>query len=139
VHGKNGNFSAPLLVFEDSSGQYVTRGSSSVAARGNGEIAVLFDVAGTRSGQVFSDIFLKKGTLIFTEVDNISTQQKKTLALFDNYPNPFNPQTVISFSLFAEENIVLNVYDIFGKEVATLVDEKKDAETYSVQQSEVAE
>jgi uncharacterized protein (DUF362 family) len=42
--------------------------------------------------------------------------------LFQNYPNPFNPQTTISYQLFKPANVMLNIYDVQGSLVRTLVD-----------------
>jgi len=53
--------------------------------------------------------------------------------LFQNYPNPFNPNTVISYSLLVNSNVLLKVYDIMGREIATLVNEYQKAGMYEVQ------
>lgn len=53
--------------------------------------------------------------------------------LNDNYPNPFNPSTTISYELAAAGFTTLKIYDILGKEIATLVNEKQNAGTYMVQ------
>jgi Secretion system C-terminal sorting domain/The GLUG motif len=50
--------------------------------------------------------------------------------LSQNYPNPFNPTTTISFTLQRDGRAVLKVYDILGREVATLLDENRKAGEY---------
>ncbi|MCD4693060.1 MAG: T9SS type A sorting domain-containing protein [Calditrichales bacterium] len=54
-------------------------------------------------------------------------------ALMDNYPNPFNPTTHISFNLPSAEYVTLEVYDVNGKKVNTLVSEYKEAGNYTVE------
>ncbi|MCX6169765.1 MAG: T9SS type A sorting domain-containing protein [Ignavibacteriales bacterium] len=51
-------------------------------------------------------------------------------ALEQNYPNPFNPSTVINYKLSSNAHVTLKVYDILGKEVATLVNEFQQAGAY---------
>lgn len=53
--------------------------------------------------------------------------------LKDNYPNPFNPVTTIKYELAVNGYTTLKVYDILGKEVTNLVNEKQDAGIYEVQ------
>jgi polyhydroxybutyrate depolymerase len=53
-------------------------------------------------------------------------------ALDQNYPNPFNPSTVICFQSSVDSYVTLIVYDILGREVQKLVNERKSAGSYSV-------
>ncbi len=55
------------------------------------------------------------------------------LALFQNYPNPFNPTTNIEYRISNKELVTLKVYDILGRELAVLVDERKAPGRYIVQ------
>ena len=53
--------------------------------------------------------------------------------LSNAYPNPFNPTTIINYTLPLDEKVNIKVFDILGKEVAELVNEEKPAGKYSVQ------
>jgi hypothetical protein len=61
-----------------------------------------------------------------------SSRMDKTFYLQQNYPNPFNPSTILSFVIGHSSFVTLKVYDVIGKEVATLVNEEKPAGTYEV-------
>lgn len=52
--------------------------------------------------------------------------------LYSNYPNPFNPSTVIQFDLPKAGLVNLKVFDILGREVATLINEEKQPGIYKV-------
>jgi len=52
--------------------------------------------------------------------------------LDQNYPNPFNPITKIRFSIPSAGNVILKIYDIFGREVKTLISDYKQTGTYEV-------
>jgi hypothetical protein len=53
-------------------------------------------------------------------------------ALMQNYPNPFNPTTAISYQLSAFSPVTLKVFDVLGREVATLVNEVRQPGVYTV-------
>ena len=53
--------------------------------------------------------------------------------LYQNFPNPFNPATIISYKLNNDGYVSLSVYNLVGQEVATLVSEFQKSGTYSKQ------
>ncbi len=53
-------------------------------------------------------------------------------SLIQNFPNPFNPTTVVSYQVSVVSVVSLRVYDLLGREVATLVNEERMPGTYSV-------
>ncbi|MCK4694755.1 MAG: T9SS type A sorting domain-containing protein, partial [Candidatus Cloacimonetes bacterium] len=57
---------------------------------------------------------------------------KANYKLFQNYPNPFNELTVISYTLEVSARVSLEIYNMQGQEVWTLVDENQQAGKHSV-------
>ncbi len=64
---------------------------------------------------------------------NDDSKSKKDFKLLQNYPNPFNPATTIHYSLSKRQSIILIVFDVLGREVATLVNEEKQPGVYEVE------
>ena len=65
-------------------------------------------------------------------VQNISSEIPASYSLGQNYPNPFNPITNVKFSIINSEQLKLIVFDIMGREVQTLVNERLQPGTYEV-------
>lgn len=90
----------------------------------------LFNVAGTLSSVTF-DPFNK----ILKEKTGDEPVESIEFRLGQNYPNPFNPFTVISYTVRAADNVLLKVFDLSGREVKTLVNEKQKPGNYEVRYS----
>jgi hypothetical protein len=73
------------------------------------------------------------GTRTESEVINVEINyQPKEYALMQNYPNPFNPATTIEYSIAADGNVKLKIFNTLGEEVKTLVNEYKTAGSYKI-------
>ena len=72
------------------------------------------------------------GIPITVGVEQVGSGVPEVYNLSQNYPNPFNPSTTINFSLPSASKVVLKIYDILGKEVATLLDSEKPAGNFQV-------
>lgn len=66
-----------------------------------------------------------------TSSDSIAERPKIT-RLNQNYPNPFNPSTIISYQVSSNMEVALDVFDITGRHLATLVNERQSAGSYEV-------
>ena len=72
-------------------------------------------------------------TSIVVDIDQKGKPIPEDFALYQNYPNPFNPNTVIRYALPVTCHLELSIYNILGQKVATLVNKKQPAGTYSVE------
>jgi len=73
------------------------------------------------------------GPSLPTSVDDQPIEIARTFQLQQNYPNPFNPSTVIKYAMSNRQYASLKVYNVLGNEVATLVNEVKEAGVYEIE------
>lgn len=72
------------------------------------------------------------GTYKYSSVVEAEVLLVNTFALLQNYPNPFNPSTNIKYSIPSDEFVTLRVFDILGREVSTLVNQKQSRGEYTI-------
>jgi len=78
------------------------------------------------NGVVYGD------TSFVERVRQISSEIPSSFSLFQDYPNPFNPDSKIKYQISKLSNVKLKVYDITGREVTTLVNQQQNAGTYEL-------
>jgi hypothetical protein len=72
------------------------------------------------------------GDIPIVGISNTNKNIPDKFELLQNYPNPFNPTTNIKYQIANNSYVSLKIYDVLGKEVATLVNEFKQAGTYEL-------
>jgi hypothetical protein len=80
-----------------------------------------------------SGVVLTTGTGgVTSTIKTINLSPPQTFELRQNYPNPFNPTTIISYELPANDMVRLEIYDILGRKIETLLSERQNAGNHSV-------
>jgi hypothetical protein len=80
----------------------------------------------------YSAVDSAKAAPVVTDVQSKITDGPVKYELEQNYPNPFNPTTTIKFRISSPGFVTLKIYDILGREVASLVNQNKKAGNYAV-------
>lgn len=109
-----------------------TAGQSGVAFS-NGALKLV--CAGGYSGTATvtnTEMYTDSSALVGISNQSVSSIVPSDYALLQNYPNPFNPTTTISFSIPKSGLVTLKIYNVLGKELATLVNEVKSAGSYNL-------
>jgi hypothetical protein len=95
-------------------------------------INVWIDSRLTPQPQIYANVrsFINPDSTVY--INNISNTIPDKYFLYQNYPNPFNQCTIIKFQYTIKSDVTLKIYDILGKEIATLVKEKQSPGIYEV-------
>ncbi len=72
------------------------------------------------------------GRVNYSSIVEVEFDVPKDFVLHQNYPNPFNPSTTIKYAVPKTSLVNIKVYDLTGQEVASLVNEVKEAGTYEI-------
>ena len=90
-------------------------------------------IQSTSTKEVYQSERISATMLAPTDVETKTDLISNKFTLHQNYPNPFNPTTDLRFTISDLRFVRLKVYDILGREVATLVNETMNPGTYSVE------
>ncbi len=107
-----------------SGGFGVVSSANTTVQASTGEIAGAAEGGNTSVKSGFLVVKLQPGSV--TAID-VAESLPTTYALRQNYPNPFNPSTTLRFDLPAATDIHIVVYDLLGREVVRLVDQRLEA------------
>ena len=104
----------------------------------NGNISLVFSAGETIVGE-FGNESMSLAVVSIPDISVIPTSTEgiddlpKEFGLSQNYPNPFNPSTTIKFALPKAANVSIDVFNILGRRVASLVNQRKNAGNHTTQ------
>jgi serine protease len=110
----------------------VSGGPYNIPANKSVDVAFAF-AAGETISEVIDAISQSKNKYqIISDVGSQSIEKPLDFKLNQNYPNPFNPSTVISYQLPKTSHVTLKIFDLLGREVATLIDKEQSSGNYKI-------
>jgi hypothetical protein len=129
THNAPAPFNSGTLSFEFTYTAPSQSGSQMLYAAGN---SVNFNRNNTGDQWNFAPdktIMVRSAT---TAIEHVEQHPAQTFSLLQNYPNPFNPKTSVEFTVPSFQFVSLKIFNILGKEVATLINQELSAGIYVV-------
>lgn len=118
------------IFYSTDAGNSWTNVSSGISDTSSTVSALVVNKAGYVFAAAGDTVYRSIGTI--TSVKQTPPMIASQYLLSQNYPNPFNPSTTISYQLPTNTLVVLKVFDVLGREVETLVNERQSAGSHSV-------
>ena len=133
----NGFVSAlQITISHDVDASFDLTGKGMIAEYATNDDSTTFIVVVPEDGQLFEldseGGFAIEEVLVANSSGLMTSNIVNQFALMNSYPNPFNPETVISFDLYVDGNVDLSIYNMVGQKVSTLVNEFKENGSYHV-------
>lgn len=125
VRNLNGSFGELEFVVRDTD-YFSIRNISSSDVNGDSYPDIVF------TSSVHNQVGWIENIIPLINSNEINKGIPSKLNLSQNYPNPFNPNTTIKYEISEASNIKLSVFDLLGREILVLVNEKRSAGVYSV-------
>ena len=122
---RNGDWGQASIPIEDIRGEYIDLRMLSYEF-------VILEVNGVACEFALDDIYWDGGGNV-SVVNDGKNLVSENYTLHDNYPNPFNPITMIQYDIQFDSHVKLEIHDISGRKVRTLLDERQTAGSKSVQ------
>ncbi len=98
----------------------------------NGSQTEWLDVEHRRPDAVYRIEAVTSSGKVYVVLVSAAGQSPLSASLHSNYPNPFNPSTTIGYDNPIKQHVTLIVHDVAGREIERMVDEEKEAGSYSV-------
>lgn len=143
---------ARYTLLSDSDSAVVIVDQSDLAKKGWHKIGTVYRSSGERTVLKLDNSLVEPGKYVVSDAVMIMINRKRSpdvvlgvkedaesnsvvprfVELSHNFPNPFNPSTEIEFRTAQKGHVLLTVYDMLGRTITTLVNEQRDAGTYSI-------
>jgi photosystem II stability/assembly factor-like uncharacterized protein len=137
IYASSKNYVPGNNTYYSDGGLYVTSDNGLLWEK-IGRFQIYFEVGEIKNNPLnLNEIYISTMNGIYKGVDTVTSveiinEPPETPILYQNFLNPFNSTTQIKYSIVKDGMVTLKIYDVLGREIATLVNEEKQVGAYSV-------